>query len=154
MLPVFVLLIKDELEKAKQRGVNVSLVLTDEELVILSREVSLDLIAHSVTGASLSKLRDISKLPIFDQKVIDFSILIDPFEKFLKNRPNLIIIDSESEDGILFMILKSEDPSSTILGVQASNKELINSFTYLESIILALISSLQSIQQNLIDEKQ
>jgi hypothetical protein len=52
------------------------------------------------------------------------------------------------------MILKSEDPSSTILGVQASNKELINSFTYLESIILALISSLQSIQQNLIDEKQ
>ena len=152
MIPTFILPIKDELQKAKQRGVNVSLVLTDEELVKLSQEISLDSISHSVVGASVNKLRNISKYPIFDIMPVDLDGLLNPFEEFLRNRPNLIFIDSEKENGILFLILKSEDPASQILGVQASNKELVNSFAYLESVIMTLASTLQIMQQNLSKE--
>ena len=152
MIPAFILPIKDELQKAKQRGVNVSLVLTDEELVKLSQEISLDSISHSVVGASVNKLRNISKYPIFDIMPVDLDGLLNPFEEFLRNRPNLIFIDSEKENGILFLILKSEDPASQILGVQASNKELVNSFAYLESVIMTLASTLQIMQQNLSKE--
>ena len=152
MLPVFVLPIKEELQKAKQRGVNVSLALTDEEILALSNEISLDLISHSVTGASLSKLRKISNHPFFKTMLLNFSVMITPFENFLKNRPNLVLIDSETENGILFLILKSEDTPSEILGIQTSNRELVSSFAYLEKLILTLISSLHSMQENLIDE--
>ena len=84
--------------------------------------------------------------------LLNFSVMITPFENFLKNRPNLVLIDSETENGIIFLILKSEDTPSEILGIQTSNRELVSSFAYLEKLILTLISSLHSMQENLIDE--
>jgi sugar-specific transcriptional regulator TrmB len=152
ILPLFILPIEEELKKARQRGVNVSLVLTDEEFQTLSKDILLNEISNSITGISLNKLENILNLPIFETMGVNLDKLIDPFGKFLRNRPNIVMIDSEKETGILFLLLKSEDPSSEILGVQTYNREIVKSFSYLAKLISSLASSLQTIQKEFAEE--
>ncbi len=152
VLPLFILPIGEELKKARQRGVNVSLVLTDEEYLTLSEDILLDEISDSITGISLNKIENILNFPMFQTMDVNLDKLIDPFGKFLKNRPNIVMIDSEKENGILFLLLKSEDPSSEILGVQTSNREIVKSFSYLARLIASLASSLQTIQREFSEE--
>jgi hypothetical protein len=147
--PDFILPIQKELSEAKKRGVNIVLALTEKEISQISSQVDLESISSTLTGADIEKLRMVFQNPFFSKIQPDFQEIMTTFDNFLKQRPNILLLDSETENPQLFLILKAIDDPKSLLGILATNKELVNSFTYLMQLVLTMASTLSKVQKNM-----
>ena len=153
MVPAFVSPIINELKDAKRRGVNVTLSLTDQEVEKIEERISIGEITSVLIGADISKIRDFLPEDIQNSLLGGFKKILTEFDSFLNERPNIFIVDPESDEKNLFLVLKSIYGPENILAVQTTNFELINSFTAIMRIIVGLATNLKALQTKLVQEK-
>ena len=153
LYPDFLEPIIPNLVNAKKRGVQIKLIMLDEEVDKLNKIVTIDSITTDpVTGISIEKFRNmIEFIPFEGELTENITSTISLFNQFLIKRPNFLLIDPDSKNATSLLIFKSTITPPYSSAIQTQNKDFINSFSFLMNLILNIASNLKTIQEQYSD---
>ncbi len=146
LIPEYIEPVIPNLQNAITRGINVYLIMLEEETEQL--KVSLDTICSEHLGINASKLETLGKMIPVDTNPIITPIL-DNLGQFLSIRPNFLFIDSETENPSGLLIIKSRKDTSHSIALQTYNQDFISSFMYLIEFIQSIALNLKMLQDEL-----
>lgn len=147
--PEFVKPIAENLRNAKERGVDINVLMLEEETERLSESMNIEEISSTVIGINFQKLDIIvDNIPEVISPSIKLNLknMITSFGIFLDNRPILFMIDKETEDPSSFLIIRSDLGEAHNTAVQTDNKDFIEAISAILNVILNVASSIKEIQ--------
>jgi sugar-specific transcriptional regulator TrmB len=154
--PEFIKPIAENFRTAKERGVDINVLMLEEETESLSEAMNIEEISSTVIGINFEKLSLIvDNIPEIISPSIKLNLMniITSFGIFLGNRPILFLIDKETKNPSSFLIIRSDSGKAHHTAVQTDNKDFIEAISAILNVILNVASSIKDIQtQFLIDE--
>ncbi|MHA2074945.1 MAG: TrmB family transcriptional regulator sugar-binding domain-containing protein, partial [Candidatus Hodarchaeales archaeon] len=154
--PEFIKPITENFRTAKERGVDINVLMLEEETERFSESMNIEDISSTAIGISIEKLRFIvDNIPEIISPSIKLNLknIITSFGIFLGNRPILFLIDKETENPSSFLIIRSDLGEAHNTAIQTDNKDFIEAISAILNVILNVASSIKDIQtQFLIDE--
>jgi sugar-specific transcriptional regulator TrmB len=154
--PEFIKPIAEDFRNAKERGVEISVLMLEEETERLSESMNIEDISTTALGINFEKLNQIAdNIPEVISPSIKLNLrnIISSFGIFLGKRPILFMIDKETEHPSSFLIIKSDLGETHNTAIQTDNKDFIEAISAILNVIFNIASSIKSIQtQFLTDE--
>ncbi|MFX1283908.1 MAG: TrmB family transcriptional regulator [Promethearchaeota archaeon] len=147
LIPEYIEPVVSNLQNAIKRGVNVYLIMLEEETEQL--KVPLSTICSEHLGINASKLGTLGKMIPVDANPM-ISPILDSLGQFLSIRPNFLFIDSETENPSGLLIIKSRKDTSYSIALQTYNQDFISSFMYLIEFIQNIALNLKMLQDEFI----
>ncbi len=147
--PEFVEPIEKSLENAKERGVDIDVIMLEEEAETLSKTMNIKKIFSVAIGINLDKLKMMIDFMPKEISPIAQNYLkktVKNFGNFLENRPILFLIDQGTENPSSFLIIKSKLGEAHNTAVQTENKDFIESISAILNVILNIATSIKEIQ--------
>lgn len=127
-------------QEAKERGVEINLIMMEEEVDEIAEKISPETVFSNIYGINLGKLE------IMFSGMSDLKSMINSFGIFLVNRPILLMIDPKSDQPVSFLIIKSQLGSSHNIAVQFQNKDFNESISSTLSLILKMSNTIRKLQ--------
>ncbi|MFX0184370.1 MAG: TrmB family transcriptional regulator [Candidatus Hodarchaeota archaeon] len=147
MFPYYLEPIVSNLKNAKNRGLQLRLIMLDEEFIQLSNSVNADSLSEDVTGINLEKLQDsIEKIPL-EGEFMNFSTLLILFRELLGERPNILLVDPDSDHTIAIFLVGPKSDLTNITAIQIQNIDFINFVVKLIDLIFNFATTIRSIQE-------
>ncbi len=141
--PEYLLQITSALEKAKQRGLAIHLLMRRDELETIKNKekVDIDLIANEVLAGDFNMLKDdVSKFSPFIEGGSIFPQMMENFNSIILNRPNMIVVDPNLDTRGSLIAVRSKDNSLGGVGIVFINEDLINFQMTILGIVRDLVS--------------
>jgi sugar-specific transcriptional regulator TrmB len=145
--PLFLETILPFLAKAKERGVELKLIMLDEELEELPEQYKHEF-RENVTGISYDQLNMFTS--IIPSELEDIFHL---FQDLLLNRPNVLVIDPETPKANVFLYIQSQTKVDDITAIQVQNRDFVDFATTLITIIFRFASAIKALQAQFILEE-
>ncbi|MFX0151369.1 MAG: TrmB family transcriptional regulator [Candidatus Hodarchaeota archaeon] len=146
MFPYYLEPIVSNLKHAKNRGLQIRLIMLDEEFDQLANSVNTDSLSEDVTGINLEKLLDsIEKIPLKGE-FKNFRTLLILFHELLGERPNILLVDPDSDHTTaIFLVGPKSDPVN-ITAIQIQNIDFINFVVKLIELIFNFATTIRLLQ--------
>lgn len=147
--PEFIKPIAENFRNAKERGVEINVLMLEEETKELSESMNIEDFSSTVIGINFEKLDSfVDNIPEVISPLIKINLksMITSFGIFLGNRPILFMIDKENEDPSSFLIIKSKLGKNHNTAVQTDNKDFIEAISAILNVILNIASSIKEMQ--------
>lgn len=138
------------LRKAKKRGVQIRLILLEEECKNLEKSTAVESFSSEITGVDIHKLKDLTETLPSEGVFKDLSLLLILFSQFLKERPNLLLVDPNTEFGSSILLSGSIADPSSVTAVRIANKNLISSIDKLMAVMFRFAETARSLQNQFI----
>lgn len=148
MFPVHLEPIVSNLQRAKSRGVQIKLLMLDEEFTRLTESSQADMFSEDVIGITFEKLQDtIKKIPL-EGEFNNFSNLLILFRELLEDRPNLLLVDPGNDHTTsVFLVGPKSDPSNTT-AIQILNIDFNNFIEKLIDLISNFAITIRALQDS------
>jgi sugar-specific transcriptional regulator TrmB len=147
MFPYYLEPIVSNLRYAKNRGLQLRLILLDEEFVQLSNSVKVDSLSDDVTGINLEKIQDLIENIPLEGEFKNLSTFLILFRELLGERPNILLVDPDSDHTTaIFLVGPKSDPSN-ITAIQIQNIDFINFVVKLIDLIFNFATTIRSLQE-------
>ncbi len=117
--PMFLVPILDPLIRARSRGIDIKLIMLDEEVAQLPETYRIQLSEH-LSGISFKHLSQ--HLEFIPE---EFKDILQLFQELLLTRPNVLMVDPDTPNAVAFLFLQSEADSTVINAIQVSNQDFI-----------------------------
>lgn len=147
LFPEYIEPIIPNLQNAMIRGLNIKLLMLEEETAQL--KVPLDTICSEHLGINANKLASLGEMIPLDANLNLTPILVN-FGQFLTIRPNFLFIDSGTENPSGLLIIKSTKDTSYSIALQTYNQDFISSFMYLIDFIQSIALNMKMLQDELL----
>lgn len=147
MFPYYLEPVVSNLRYAKNRGIQLKLIMLDEEFAQLSKSPDVDLLSEDVTGISIEKLLDmIENIPVGGEPK-NLRTLLILFHELLGERPNLLLIDPDSDRTTAIFLVGPKNDISNITAIQIQNIDFINFVVKLIDLIYNFATTIRSLQE-------
>ena len=147
LFPEYIDPVIPNLQNAITRGVNIKVLMLEEETEQL--KVPLSTICSEHLGINASKLITLGEMVPDDTNPI-LSPILNNLGQFLTIRPNFLFIDSETENPSGLLIIKSTKDTSYSIALQTYNLDFISSFMYLIEFIQSIALNMKMLQDELL----
>ncbi|MFX0211323.1 MAG: TrmB family transcriptional regulator [Candidatus Hodarchaeota archaeon] len=149
LFPEYIDPIIPNLQNAIKKGINIKLLMLEEETAQL--KVPLDTICSEHLGINASKLATLGEMIPLDANPI-LTPILDNLGQFLTIRPNFLFIDSETENSSGLLIIKSTKDTPYSIALQTYNKDFISSFMYLIDFIQSVAMNMRMLQDTFLSD--
>ncbi|NHJ02920.1 MAG: hypothetical protein EAX86_12360 [Candidatus Heimdallarchaeota archaeon] len=144
--PVFIKQVLEALTKAQERGVDIKLIMLDEEVDQLPDKYR-ELLAKNITGVSFEHLSQ-----FIDFIPEEFRDILQLFGELLLTRPNVLLIDPATSNAMAFLYLQSETDPEDITVLQVINQDFIAFTIKLMKLIYRFAGAAKVIQTHFTQE--
>jgi sugar-specific transcriptional regulator TrmB len=149
MFPYYVEPIVSNLKHAKNRGLQLRLIMLDEEFKQLANSINADSLSEDVTGISFEKLQDsVDKIPL-EGEFKNLSTLLILFCELLGERPNILLVDPNSDYTTSILLVGPKSDPSNISALQIQNVDFNNFIVKLIDLIFNFAKTIRSLQEQL-----